>query len=118
MLVKNLRPNGFRGLVVVIECQDSISRYHPYATKQFSCFLDIIGIDMRLASSDPGVFSCARGEIEPLIPRFSKGLRRWLGVKSLSGEVAHDPVYSRVWPADDLFLAQTLGRLSVSTPLG
>ena len=32
----------------------------------------------------PWVFSCVDGEIEPLIPRFTEGLRRWLGGGSLS----------------------------------
>jgi len=48
---------------------------------------------------DRGVFSCADRETEPLIPRFSKGLRRWVGVKSLTREVTRDPVYSHAWPA-------------------
>ena len=67
---------------------------------------------------DRGVFSCAGGETGPLIPRFSKGLRRWLGVKRLSSEVARDTVYSHAWPSGGPILAQTLGRLSVSRGLG
>lgn len=45
-------------------------------------------------------------------------MRRWLGVKSLSGEVARDPVGSHDRPSYDPILAQTLGRLSVSRSLG
>ena len=48
---------------------------------------------------------------------YPQDLRRWLGVKSLSSEVARDPVDSHGGPSDTPFLAQTLGRLSVSPVL-
>ena len=69
-------------------------------------------------SGDRGVFSFAGREIEPLIPRYSKGLRRSDDFQSLSISIPHDRVYSHAWLAEDPFLAQTLDRLSVSRGLG
>ena len=69
-------------------------------------------------SGDRGVFLFAGREIEPLIPRYSKGLRRSRAVSSLGGDVARDSTYSHAWAFLDPLLPQTLDRLSVSRGLG
>ena len=66
---------------------------------------------------DRGVLFSAGGEIGRVIPRFSKGLRRWLGGKSLSPDVARDTICSHARPCCAPFPAQTLGSLSVSRRL-
>ena len=63
-------------------------------------------------SGDRGVFSFAGREIEPLIPRYSKGLRRSRAVSSLGGDVAHDSTYSHAWAFLDPLLPQTLDCLA------
>ena len=68
-------------------------------------------------SGDRGVFSFAGREIEPLIPRYSKGLRRSRAVSSLGGDVARDSTDSHAWALLDPLLPQTLDRLSVSRGL-
>ncbi|MAR13471.1 MAG: hypothetical protein CL681_26300 [Blastopirellula sp.] len=66
----------------------------------------------------PRVFSCADGEIESRIAGFSKGLRRADDFQSLSVSIARDIHDSHDGPSEAKILAQTLGRLSASTPLG
>ena len=66
----------------------------------------------------PRGFSCADGEIEPLIRRIRKGLRRSDDFQSLSVSIARDIHDSHDGPSEAKILAQTLGRLSASTPLG
>ena len=63
---------------------------------------------------DRGVFSCAGGEIEPLIRRIRKGLRRSDDFQSLSPDAACDTEYSHAWPLGDPIPPQNLCRLSVS----
>jgi hypothetical protein len=58
------------------------------------------------------------GEIWRLIHGNRLGLRRSVRCGRLSPDVARDPAYSHARPSDAPFLAQTLGRLTVSSILG
>ena len=53
-----------------------------------------------------------------VIPRIRKGLRRSSERLRLSPDIAREPDDSHARPSDAPFLAQTLGRLSVSRGLG
>ena len=67
---------------------------------------------------DRRVLFCAREEAGRVIPRNRKGWRVVFGGPSLAPKVARDPTDSHRRPSDARFLAQTLGRLSVSRCLG
>ena len=67
---------------------------------------------------DPGVLFCAGGETGRVIPRIRKGLRRSEPVDVSLPTSRATRLYSHARPSDAPFLAQTLGRLSVSRRLG